>query len=744
MLGLTLLCAVVAQEAPRGRERLRQLVQKAREGDTEAQAILASRRRKIVRQRTDSTGNGREQSAVQAALGGAASRGPGRRTSSQPTSAPASPRARLPSSRTRLRESRRGGSRVSEEPVTTFRPTFLTTTEAPTTTTLAPTEPAPVQDFESASESQFKQPEPVEIPTVDLTPTDEVPSIFQPAQFGPRGVGRPSGTELASRPQTPVQRTREPESRPRSSVQRPISRQQPHRAINSGLEISSRSELFTPGLGDPNESTSTRAPPVQTLRRYSFFNEEGAYVFGYEAEDGSFKEEIRGRDCIVNGKYGYVDPSGIRREFTYVSGNKCDPNNPDGLLPDGSPIPLNDQFLQQTQEQQLGQAELEKLALNRRRQPVQRTQTLATEPDRSSRRLTSRTQSRPVQQLETSQPRPIPEQTPQRQPQQTREPEVRPVDLTPSNDMPDMFKPAQFKPASERDRFPVPDFIDQAPQRIESEQARSRSQRPETQKPVKVQATRKQETKPVDLTPTNIIPNMFQPAQFGSDRRGVAPKPDRAPAQKPVFSQPELPQTTAQPRSFITHAPTESPISSFNFNQEFNNNFLSHFGASQPFQELSPNRAPPRSNTRATQPPPPPPTPAPSTISNTIPSIFRPAQFNDNRPVPTQAPARPPIQDNAFVLTSQQPGTAPQLVFDASTGGFKTVHVQTGSQFNAAAQPVQSRPPPPPPQRAPSNPFTPGRTLFDTSAPAQGSVRSPLPPIPTSAAEFDSFFAQLG
>lgn len=32
---------------------------------------------------------------------------------------------------------------------------------------------------------------------------------------------------------------------------------------------------------------------------------------------------------MVRGKYGYVDPDGNKREFTYVSGNPCDPNKPD-------------------------------------------------------------------------------------------------------------------------------------------------------------------------------------------------------------------------------------------------------------------------------------------------------------------------------------------------------------------------------------------------------------------------------
>lgn len=31
---------------------------------------------------------------------------------------------------------------------------------------------------------------------------------------------------------------------------------------------------------------------------------------------------------MVRGKYGYIDPDGNKREFTYVSGNPCDPNAP--------------------------------------------------------------------------------------------------------------------------------------------------------------------------------------------------------------------------------------------------------------------------------------------------------------------------------------------------------------------------------------------------------------------------------
>lgn len=77
------------------------------------------------------------------------------------------------------------------------------------------------------------------------------------------------------------------------------------------------------------EQQSAKSPPVQTIRNYSKVNDDGSFTFGYEAADGSFKEETRGTDCVVRGKYGYVDPDGNKREFTYVSGNPCDPDHPD-------------------------------------------------------------------------------------------------------------------------------------------------------------------------------------------------------------------------------------------------------------------------------------------------------------------------------------------------------------------------------------------------------------------------------
>lgn len=63
---------------------------------------------------------------------------------------------------------------------------------------------------------------------------------------------------------------------------------------------------------------------VGTLERYSHKNDDGSFTFGYVGADGSFREETRGVDCITRGKYGYIDPDGVKREYTYTSGLPCE------------------------------------------------------------------------------------------------------------------------------------------------------------------------------------------------------------------------------------------------------------------------------------------------------------------------------------------------------------------------------------------------------------------------------------
>ncbi|XP_026813847.1 SWI/SNF chromatin-remodeling complex subunit SNF5-like [Rhopalosiphum maidis] len=85
-------------------------------------------------------------------------------------------------------------------------------------------------------------------------------------------------------------------------------------------------QLVQQRLKQQEQPPQQKEPTAQTIRNFNKVNDDGSFTFGYEADDGSFKEETRGTDCVVRGKYGYVDPDGNKREFTYVQGNPCDPN----------------------------------------------------------------------------------------------------------------------------------------------------------------------------------------------------------------------------------------------------------------------------------------------------------------------------------------------------------------------------------------------------------------------------------
>lgn len=87
---------------------------------------------------------------------------------------------------------------------------------------------------------------------------------------------------------TPASRPRD--YRPAVTTVRPLSRAQPQ------------------NLAPRTKEPESKAPPVQTIRNYNKVNDDGSFTFGYEAADGSFKEETRGTDCVVRGRYGYVDP----------------------------------------------------------------------------------------------------------------------------------------------------------------------------------------------------------------------------------------------------------------------------------------------------------------------------------------------------------------------------------------------------------------------------------------------------
>ncbi|GAB0094989.1 uncharacterized protein DMENIID0001_103150 [Sergentomyia squamirostris] len=77
------------------------------------------------------------------------------------------------------------------------------------------------------------------------------------------------------------------------------------------------------------EDGREKKPVAQILRKYREEHEDGTITWGFENDDGSYKEETIGIDCITRGRYGYIDPDGEKREYNYETGIQCDPNKRD-------------------------------------------------------------------------------------------------------------------------------------------------------------------------------------------------------------------------------------------------------------------------------------------------------------------------------------------------------------------------------------------------------------------------------
>ncbi|KAH8414144.1 hypothetical protein KR222_009202, partial [Zaprionus bogoriensis] len=107
--------------------------------------------------------------------------------------------------------------------------------------------------------------------------------------------------------------------RPEAPAPVPVARPRPK-------PIQSRPLIEQNQLHDEQQQQRRQRPVAQTIRKWRDENEDGSITWGYENDDGSFKEEIIGTDCITKGTYGYIDPDGNKREYNYETGIKCDPN----------------------------------------------------------------------------------------------------------------------------------------------------------------------------------------------------------------------------------------------------------------------------------------------------------------------------------------------------------------------------------------------------------------------------------
>lgn len=127
----------------------------------------------------------------------------------------------------------------------------------------------------------------------------------------------------------------------------------------------------------------------QVLKRYRDDNPDGSITWGYENDDGTFKEETIGVDCVTRGKYGYIDPEGVKREYSYQSGVPCDKDRkPYATATDGSSSAVQEAqasdtygYIDYTKNQYVmanGQTiDLNGMAKNRARKPVVRKTTTA-------------------------------------------------------------------------------------------------------------------------------------------------------------------------------------------------------------------------------------------------------------------------------------------------------------------------------------------------------------------------------
>lgn len=123
-------------------------------------------------------------------------------------------------------------------------------------------------------------------------------------------------------------------------------------------------------INEPHSKPSIKEkkPVAQTINKYHEEHDDGSITWGYENDDGSFKEETIGIDCVTRGKYGYYDPDGVKREYTYQTGIPCLPKTQESEEP-----AVNQGFVDYTNNKYVlpngDEIDLEAMVKNRARKP---------------------------------------------------------------------------------------------------------------------------------------------------------------------------------------------------------------------------------------------------------------------------------------------------------------------------------------------------------------------------------------
>lgn len=157
--------------------------------------------------------------------------------------------------------------------------------------------------------------------------------------------------------------------RAREPIRQIVRTQQPIRQQQQELPVQ------RPVQREPHVKASNqreKKPVVQTIRKFHEEHEDGSITWGYENDDGSFKEETIGVDCVTRGKYGYYDPDGVKREYTYQTGIPCDRQAQEveeaESQPEGYIDYTNNKYVLPNGDE----IDLEAMVKNRARKPVQR------------------------------------------------------------------------------------------------------------------------------------------------------------------------------------------------------------------------------------------------------------------------------------------------------------------------------------------------------------------------------------
>jgi hypothetical protein len=136
-------------------------------------------------------------------------------------------------------------------------------------------EAKPVTEDEDDYQPQQHQPAPPSPPRALFT--------SEPQEFHQQEISNSQRFNLDRPRPAPVQRPAQPQpQRPRAqNFDEPRLHQKPH-----------------------NADDKPKKPVAQILRKYREENPDGSITWGFENDDGSFKEETIGIDCITRGVYG--------------------------------------------------------------------------------------------------------------------------------------------------------------------------------------------------------------------------------------------------------------------------------------------------------------------------------------------------------------------------------------------------------------------------------------------------------